>query len=209
MRYKQNLAKYFHVADAARLIAQRAGIPEGQARVDLVHALQDYAVRCLLYDVRKDGRHLRRNNGDVVRQLNPDRIDWGRSQMRGGSVYVNFTVEIEVSRDDIGRLWPDKSITAPDGADKPETPQRPGRPSAPEASIKEAFEKLIESEQANLETITANYEPIRAMVKGKLDLKSPDEAKGLGDETIRKIIKPLIEKAKNGGNSAHKFAHKL
>ena len=119
--------------------------------------------------------------------------------MRSRNVNVKFTVEIEVSRDDICRLWPDKSITPSDGADKTKTPQRPGRPSAPEASIKEAFKELIKSEKANLETITANYKPIRAIVKSKLHPESTDEIKGLGDETIRKIIKPLIENAKNGG----------
>jgi len=200
VRYKQDLAKYLPVADAARLIVDRAIIPEGDARVDLVCALQDYAVRCLLYDVRKDGLHSRDDHfGDVHRQLDPERIDWDLSQMRGGSVYVSFNVKIEVSREDLCRLWPNKSITSSDGADKTKIPQRPGRPSAPEASIKEAFEELINSKEANLETITANYSPIRAKVKSKLRLKSTDEIKGLGDETIRKIIKPLFESAKNGG----------
>ena len=111
MRYKQDLAKFLLIADAARLIQERAGISEDEAREDIVRAVQDYSVRVLLSDVRKDGRHLRKGSDDhIVRELSPERIDWETSIAERRSLYASFTVEIEVSRSSLDWLWP-----APDG----------------------------------------------------------------------------------------------
>ena len=117
MRYKQNLAEYIAIADAARVIQERTGISEDEAKEDIVSALQDYAVQFRLWNVRNDGRHLRSDDyGHVIRQLSPEQIDWNRSLARGGSFDIPYTIEIEVFRDDFENLWPDSLVS-----EKPDT----------------------------------------------------------------------------------------
>ena len=209
MRYKQDLAEFLPIADAARLIQERAGISEDEAREDIVHVLQDYAVRFLLYDVRKDGRHLRKDvHGDVIRQLRPERIDWSRSLVRGGSVYVPYTVEIEVSRSDLCRRWPD-SREVPPGSGDAKDAATVGRPSQRE-KIEEAYAELEKENEINFDgSKTAIYEPIRKKVRKILGKKPSAAVPGLGDEAIRLAITPLFARDKMARQQSQKSSQKL
>ena len=139
MRYKQDLAKFLSIADGARLIQERAGITEDEAREDIVLAVQDYAVRCLLWDVSKGARrhldfeHIKR---ELLRSLASDQVDWGQSVVRHRHSFSHRLVEIEVSRSDLDHSWPEADAVPrineskrPDDADpaiprKTETLQR-------------------------------------------------------------------------------------
>ena len=122
MRYKHDLAEFIPIADGARLIQERAGLSEDEAREDIVFAVRDSRTV-------PDGHNLqvrwwRTYRGErsecyasdlphgFKASLTPDLIDWESSIARRQGLGAQFKVEIEVSRADVCRLWP-----APPGAE--------------------------------------------------------------------------------------------
>ena len=111
MRYKKDLAEFISIADGARLIQERAGLPEDEAREDIVFAVRDRALESLWWRIVRGERSW----CDVgllphgfLDSLTPDLIDWEHSIARRGSTLVPFTAEIEVSRAGVCRLWPEQ-----------------------------------------------------------------------------------------------------
>ena len=107
MRYKQDLAEFIPIADGARLIQERSGLSEDEAREDIVAALRDDALESRWYCTSR-GERSERFRGDLphgfVDSLTPDLVDWERSIARRRGVGHQFAVEIEVSRADVCRL---------------------------------------------------------------------------------------------------------
>ena len=131
MRYKQDLAEFIPIADGARLIQERSGLSEDEAREDIVAAVRDRVLESRWWPIVR-GERIWRDVGllphGFVDSLTPDLIDWENSIARGGSKLVPFTVEIEVSRTDVCRL-----ALALDGAedrndDRPELKQDEEQP---------------------------------------------------------------------------------
>ena len=114
MRYQQDLAEFIPIADGARLIQERAGLSEDEAREDIVFAVRDRALESQWWCTSR-GERSRRFRGDLphgfLDNLAPDLIDWKRSIARRRGVGAQFKVEIEVSRVGVCHLWPDLSET--------------------------------------------------------------------------------------------------
>ena len=163
-------------------------------------------MRFLVWDVRKDGRHLREHNYDhIVRQLRPDRIDWDRSLVQGGSVNVPYTVEIEVSRNSLDSVWP-----TPDGdEDREDAPRlqvnRKAATEKPNEAIQNAAEeiwktdKLLKKEDVAARLL-AKAETNKALSNHLQDHKKRDGGL-LAEDTLRRLIsEPDWVRKKNPSN---------
>ncbi len=116
MPYKKDLAEFISIADGARLIKERAGLPEDESREDIVLAVRERTLAEQWWCTSR-GERSRRFRGDLphgfLDNLTPDLIDWERSIARRRGVGAQFKVEIEVSRAGICHLWPDLLETPP------------------------------------------------------------------------------------------------
>ena len=109
MRYKQDLAEFISLAAGARLIEERAALSEDEAREDIVSAIRDGALKTRWWRVSRGERSQCSASNlphGFLNNLTPNNIDWGTSIARHRSIYVPFTVEIEVKRDDLSQLYP-------------------------------------------------------------------------------------------------------
>ena len=107
MRYKKDRAEFISIADGARLIQERAGLSEDEAREDIVFAVRDRALEDQWWCTSRGERSRRfRLPHGFLDNLAPDLIDWETSIARRRGAGTQFKVEIEVSRADVCRLWP-------------------------------------------------------------------------------------------------------
>lgn len=109
MRYKQDLAEFIPIADGARLIQERSGLSEDEAREDIVAALsvrdRDLEARWWhRYRGERSECYARDLPHGFLDNLTPDLFDWERSIARRRGLGAQFTVEIEVSRAGVCRL---------------------------------------------------------------------------------------------------------
>ena len=110
MRYQKDLAEFIPIADGARLIQERSGISEDEAREDIVLAVRERALESQWWCTSRGERSGRfRLPHGFLDNLAPDLIDWESSIARRRGLGAQFTVEIEVSRDGVCHLWPDLS----------------------------------------------------------------------------------------------------
>ena len=109
MRYKQDLAEFLPIADGARLIQERAGITEDEAREDILAAVQDDEVAIRWFSVTR-GERRRGYASDLphgfLDNLTVNNIDWETSIACRRRVGDAFAAEIEVKRDDLFSLYP-------------------------------------------------------------------------------------------------------
>ena len=109
VRYKQDLAEFLPIADGARLIQERAGITEDEAREDIVLVLREGAAYFQFWRLGRNGRswcqpgHLPHG---FLNNLTAKDIDWETSIACRRRVGEHFEVEIEVKRDDLSFLYP-------------------------------------------------------------------------------------------------------
>ena len=82
MRYKQDLAEFLPIAAGARLIQERAKLPEDEARADIVLVLRDGAASFRFWRLGRDGRSWC-HRGDLPHEfldnLTAKDIDWETS----------------------------------------------------------------------------------------------------------------------------------
>ena len=196
MRYKRDLAKSLIISDAARLIQERAGITEDEARVDAVHAIQSHDLRVFLWDVSKgtrrrlDFEHIK---SDLLRGLASDHIDWGQSVVQHRHSFYHYLIEIEVLRSDLDRLWAEA-----DAVPKINEPKRPDDADPGDHKKLETLDrnrkiydlyKAIRKEKP-AETETEIYSLMRTQKPHLFaNRRAAKHKKGIKDSSIERIIR--------------------
>lgn len=214
VRYKQDLAEFLPIADGARLIQERAGLTEDEAREDIVAAIRDRVLAVRWFRViQGERRECYRSDlpHGFLDNLTPSDIDWETSIARRRSIYSPFTVEIEVSRDDLERLWRE-ARRATEGCEISSQPtevpdqsegkqqgkkDRPGRPSH-RVEIADLFGQMLKAGKADITSRKANFEQIRGLARKARSLGPQQKIKGFGDDVIGKVIGPIIDGLNNG-----------
>lgn len=149
LRYKENLADYITIEHAVQLVQERAGISEEEAKEDIILALQDYKLRGRIRNVGAERpRYLYSSEmaySRVVEGLAVGRVDWEQSvvayrhERNTPSLY-----EFEISRRELGALWPAPDIDAkppiePPQAEQATEPPKPPPPSPFSADVEKKY----------------------------------------------------------------------
>lgn len=148
---------------------------------------------------------------DAVEMLRTGRADEGKVFVRKDN--LDRAIRLGAARTSNEGGGQTASVVPTGSEDEPETNKlnpaavrtRVGRPTWRQ-EIEEAYAQLKSERKIDFAApMKRLYEPIRKNVKSKNDLS---DSRGLGNEVIRKVIRPLFDQdAANGPH--HKLAHKL
>lgn len=128
LRYKENLADYITIEQAALLVQERAGISGEEAKEDIILALQDYKLRGRIRNANAERpKHLYSDDmtySRVVGGLAVGRVRWEHSVV----IYqherdIPSFYEFDVSRREFDALWPALDIDAKPPIERSETEQ--------------------------------------------------------------------------------------
>jgi hypothetical protein len=196
MRYKQDLAEFISLVAGAKVIKERAGILEHEAREDIVAALRDEDLEVRWWRVIRGER--RRCYADDLHSgfldnLTTDNINWETSIARRVSVYFRFEFEIEVSRSSLDRLWPEAN--AAPRISEPKRPDDSGsalpKKIETQARDREIYDLYTVTRKENLRKKDSEVYDLMRAKKPQLfvDRRTVKHEKGISDERVERILR--------------------
>ena len=190
MRYKQDLAEFIPIADGARLVQERSGISEDEARADIVFAVRDDALKVRCWQTVRGERSWYCPDNRLYKfltNLTPDRIDWENSTAQGGKLSFYLRAEIEVFRAGVCLLWPaapERTSPTPNSKDRKTRRSEPQTDTAIKSRIKGVLLASNKKWPTTEKLPPTAYQAAKLLVAGQPGNRLYEYS----DVTVRKIL---------------------